>query len=735
MWESLRTGPLDGPFALVTGSETASLEPPLYRQPTAVYDGGVMWMSLVDGDGPGHACGRTAARTRALFRSTTAADVVAAGGVAAVVSQSDFARQQPPPPAQLDVLDIATGARLYGLALRGAPQAAVAPDGTVLVLQGDALAWASPAAPALHPIARSVDVLGGLGNGTAVFAVRVAGGFDVIRAADLATGAIRDLSPKLTRIDRVRPDVAWDGTHLAYDDGSCVLAGDLPAATPATMPAAPGCPRPPLTTEVKRLQRRHAVRIRARCPGGSADRCTGTARITARIGGRTRVLAAQRLDLAGGGATAADADRQAQPAAARARRRRRPPRAAGVPHDRRPGRRRATSWSYSGLDRPIGSLRSTRRRLGDASVPSRSRPRRARAARRPRDAGASPTATVTAARAFDLEAHRGGRGLRPENTLASFGKALQLGVTTLELDTAITKDGQVLVTHEPRILALQCQDTGANHFVGQLVKDLTLAQAKTLDCGTRHPTAPGDEFVGTQESVPGTRMPTLDEVFDLAERYGARDIQFNIETKIDPTAPNDTVDALTFTRKVLDVIRAHHAVDRSLLQSFDWRTLVIARQLEPRLRRVALGDATTIFPGSPWTAGIRIPADALQGSLARIVANKLRAQVVSLDFTILTDRLIRKSHEHGLGVIPWTVNAPADMASLIDRGVDGIITDYPDRLRDVMAAKRLRLPQAFASPFDVEGHRGGRRYRPENTLASFRFGLSLPVTRSSSTPA
>ena len=109
------------------------------------------------------------------------------------------------------------------------------------------------------------------------------------------------------------------------------------------------------------------------------------------------------------------------------------------------------------------------------------------------------------------------------------------------------------------------------------------------------------------------------------------------------------------------------------------------------------------------------------------MANKLRAQVVSLDFTILTDRLIRKSHEHGLGVIPWTVNEPADMASLIDRGVDGIITDYPDRLRDVMAAKHLRLPQAFASPFDVEGHRGGRRYRPENTLASFRFGLSLPV--------
>src|SRR3954453_353492 len=328
-------------------------------------------------------------------------------------------------------------------------------------------------------------------------------------------------------------------------------------------------------------------------------------------------------------------------------------------------------------------------------------------------------------RAFDLEAHRGGRGLRPENTLASFGHPLQLGVPPTQVDPPIPKDGQVLVTHEPRVLPLLCQDTGANHFVGQLVKDLTLAQAKTLDCGTRHPTAADDEFAPTQESVPGTRMPTLDEVFDLADRYGARKVQFNIETKIDPTAPGDTVDPLTFTTKVLNVIRAHHAIRRSLLQSFDWRTLVIARHLAPRLRRVALGDATTIFPGSAWTAGIRIPADALQGSLARIVAHKLHAQVISLDLAVLTDRLIRKSHRQGLAVIPWTVNKPADMASLIDRGADGIITDYPDRLRAVMAAEHLRLPKAFASPFDVEGHRGGRRYRPENTLAVVAFGLSL----------
>ena len=208
--------------------------------------------------------------------------------------------------------------------------------------------------------------------------------------------------------------------------------------------------------------------------------------------------------------------------------------------------------------------------------------------------------------------------------------------------------------------------------------------------GPRH----DDEFVGTQESVPGTRMPTLDEVFNLAERYGARNVQFNIETKIDPTAPTTrSTRSRSPRRSSTSSARTTRSAAACCSPSTGARSS-IARHLEPRLRRVALGDATTIFPGSPWTAGIRDPADALQGSLARIVADQLHAQVVSLDFPILTDRLIRTSHRRGLSVIPWTVNMPADMASLIDRGVDGLITDYPDRLRDVvMAAKHLRLPR------------------------------------------
>lgn len=337
-------------------------------------------------------------------------------------------------------------------------------------------------------------------------------------------------------------------------------------------------------------------------------------------------------------------------------------------------------------------------------------------------AGADPPAKPQAA--FDLEGHRGTRGLRPENTLAAFGKALQIGVTTLELDTGVTKDGVVVVSHERRISPLECQGP----WVGSLIRDLTYAQIQQLDCGTRHPANPGtDPFVGTQESVPGTHMPSLAQVFELANRYGADDVQFDIETKIDPTV-DDTVDPATFTHKVLAVIQQYGMTQRSLLQSFDWRTLVESKLNFPSLRTVALAQGPTIYPGTPWTAGVPIAADAWSsGSLAQAVKS-IGASVVSARYQDITDPLIAAAHKQGLRIVPWTVDDAPTMASLIDRGVDGLITDYPNIGRAVMAAKGLPLPKQYASPFDVEGHRGARAYRPENTLPAFQYALDRHVT-------
>lgn len=339
---------------------------------------------------------------------------------------------------------------------------------------------------------------------------------------------------------------------------------------------------------------------------------------------------------------------------------------------------------------------------------------------------AALTGAAPAAADFDLEAHRGGRGLRPENTLASFGKALQLGVTTLELDTGVTKDGIVVVSHERRISPLECGGNPSSPALGKLIKDLTYAQIRTLDCGVR---GVDDGFKQTLEAVPGTRMPKLSEVFALAARYGAKDVEFNIETKIDPTQPGDTVDPDTFARKVIAQVRKAKVTKRALLQSFDWRTLKVARKVAPSLRRVALAQPSNVFPGSKWTAGIKIQSkDAVaNGEAALVVARQLKADVISPVATATTPKLIRTAHNLRLPVVPWTVNEKADMAKLIDAGVDGLISDYPDRLREVLVAKGRDVPAPVPSPFDVEAHRGGRGARPENTLAAFSYALDKRV--------
>lgn len=145
-------------------------------------------------------------------------------------------------------------------------------------------------------------------------------------------------------------------------------------------------------------------------------------------------------------------------------------------------------------------------------------------------------------RTFDVQAHRGGLGLRVENTLASFGNALQLGVTTLELDVQITEDGQAVVTHDRKVTGTKCVDTTAVTpgdpefpYVGKYINTLSLAQVRSLDCGSKTLSdKPG------QLAVPGARMPLLREVFALVNRYRAEDVKLNVETKVEAGAPTET---------------------------------------------------------------------------------------------------------------------------------------------------------------------------------------------------
>jgi glycerophosphoryl diester phosphodiesterase len=345
--------------------------------------------------------------------------------------------------------------------------------------------------------------------------------------------------------------------------------------------------------------------------------------------------------------------------------------------------------------------------------------------------------------AFDIQAHRGGLGLRSENTLSSFGNGLRVGVSTLELDIQITEDVQAVVTHDRRISGAKCLDTAPPvpgdpefPYVGKYIKDLTLAQVRTLDCGSLQ-LADRPE----QETSPGSKMPLLSEVFALVKRYHADDVKLNIETKVEAGAPHETAPREQFVQVVVREIREAGFLDRVTIQSFDWGALMLMREVEPRLPIVALTNFDFLQTGqpgaSPWLGGIDIddfggdPIAAIKSfgadAFSPVHGFPQGGSVTDPGYRpYVTREMVDHAHRNHIKVIPWTINDPATMNKLIDDGVDGIITDYPDRLRDIAAARGFRLPKQYASPFDVQGHRGARAVRPENTLAAFSYALGNP---------
>jgi amidase len=318
--------------------------------------------------------------------------------------------------------------------------------------------------------------------------------------------------------------------------------------------------------------------------------------------------------------------------------------------------------------------------------------------------------------AFDLQAHRGGLGLVTESTLQAFANALEMGVSTLELDTQVTRDGYVVVTHDRQVLAHRCLDTApasANDadfpYVGKYIKDLTLAQVRTLDCGSQRADAHAQ-----QTTVPGANIVLLSEVFDLVKRHRAHNVMLNIETKVEAGAPHETAPREQFVRAVVAQIQHHNMQDQVSIQSFDWGALMLAKQLAPELPLVALSNAQSFLqcgePGaSPWTGGIdmddfdcNLPAAAASfgaSAISPVHGLPQSAGINDAGYSAFTTReMVEQAHALGLKVIPWTINDQPTMAQLIDIGVDGIITDYPDRLRAVMQDRDMTLPMAFTAP-------------------------------------
>ena len=265
---------------------------------------------------------------------------------------------------------------------------------------------------------------------------------------------------------------------------------------------------------------------------------------------------------------------------------------------------------------------------------------------------------LMAAPKIQVHGHRGARAMRPENTIPAFEYAIRAGVDVLELDMAVTKDNVLVVSHDPYLQPPVCSGPQPK----ATIHELTLAQVREWDCGKVK--NPG---FAKQTPVPGTRMPTLDEVFDLAPRG---EFQFNIETKIFAAHPELTPSPEEFAQLVLAMVRTHHLEKRVMLQSFDFRTLHAMKKIAPEITRVAL-----------WEGSDR---DFVS------IAKEADAPVVSPAYRLVTPEKVRAAHAAGLQVVPWTANNPADWDKLIAAQVDAIITDDPAELIAYLKSKGLR---------------------------------------------
>ena len=264
---------------------------------------------------------------------------------------------------------------------------------------------------------------------------------------------------------------------------------------------------------------------------------------------------------------------------------------------------------------------------------------------------------------LDIQGHRGARGHLPESTLPGFERALQLGATTLELDVGVTRDGVVVVHHDRSLNADVARGPDGAWIAapGPLVKDLTFEQLQRYDVGRLRPGSEYAKRFPLQRPVDGARIPRLSQVLGLPAR-------FNIETKISPEAPHETLPPGPFARALIAEVRKAGAAARTTIQSFDWRTLEVVEREAPDIATVYLTGRRNAEPQAVHAAGGRI---------------------WSPEFTTLTPRTLAAAHALGLRIVPWTVNEPADIVRVLDMKVDGIISDYPDRV--LLEARRRGL--------------------------------------------
>jgi len=303
------------------------------------------------------------------------------------------------------------------------------------------------------------------------------------------------------------------------------------------------------------------------------------------------------------------------------------------------------------------------------------------------------------AHAFDLQGHRGARGLAPENTLPAFAVALTLGVTTLELDVGVTRDGMVVVHHDPTLNPDIARGPDGKWLEGRgpAIRALEFNELARYDVGRIRPGSDYAKRHPEQKPADGTRIPRLADLFALVHKAGNTAVRFNIETKISPLQPAQTLAPEPFARALLAAIRKAGMENRVTIQSFDWRTLALVQREAPAIPTVYLSARQSWTDniladapgGSPWTAGQQFRD---HGSVPKMV-HAAGGRIWSPFFGELDAAQLAEARALGVAVVVWTVNEPDHIRRMLDLGVDGIISDRPDLVRAEMSARGMPLPK------------------------------------------
>lgn len=296
---------------------------------------------------------------------------------------------------------------------------------------------------------------------------------------------------------------------------------------------------------------------------------------------------------------------------------------------------------------------------------------------------------------FDFEAHRGGRDARPENTLYSYAYAMASGCSTIECDMQLTADRRIVMSHNP-ILNPDITQDRAGHYVpvGKYdIRRMNTADVQSFNVGRIRKSTDYFRLHGRYQIPMDVCIPTLDELFDLADDAGDTEICFNLETKTFPCGPESACspDPGEFVSIFLDTVKRHKMENRVILQSFDWRTLKEMKKLDASIPLSALWEPAARSYGcasSPWLAGLSLSDFHGEPVLA---AHALGCHIFSPDRSALTMRQISLAHSLSMKVLPWTVNEEKNMDILIDTGADGLITDRPWVLKAVLERRSLSV--------------------------------------------